>query len=157
MPELPKKKSENFQITDTTLHNLATNCSRLKHLTLSRCERITDEGIRHLSSVSNVSETLQVLELDNCPLITDSSLEQLCLCQNLVQLELYDCQHISRAGIKKLQVRKKRLFHFSSIINFIDFVSFQGEHATSKSSHVLCASGAQREQWSSPGSIVLLV
>ena len=44
---------------------------------LSHCERITDIGIRHLVSGATVSETLQVLELDNCPLITDQSLDLL--------------------------------------------------------------------------------
>ena len=43
---------------------------------LSHCERITDSGIRHLTSGA-CSETLQVLELDNCPLITDYALELL--------------------------------------------------------------------------------
>ena len=43
---------------------------------LSHCERITDNGIRHLTSGA-CSETLQVLELDNCPLITDNALELL--------------------------------------------------------------------------------
>ena len=37
---------------------------------LSHCERITDIGIRHLVAGTTVTETLQVLELDNCPLIT---------------------------------------------------------------------------------------
>ena len=55
-----------------------------------------------------VNETLQVLELDNCPLITDASLEQLYTCQSLTQLELYDCQLITKNGIKKLQVNKSK-------------------------------------------------
>ncbi len=42
----------------------------------SHCERITDSGIRHLVSGA-CSETLQVLELDNCPFITDQALEML--------------------------------------------------------------------------------
>ena len=43
---------------------------------LSHCERITDAGIHHIVS-SLCSEELQVLELDNCPLITDDALEML--------------------------------------------------------------------------------
>lgn len=93
------------RITDQTLQSLAANCSNLKHLTLSRCECITDEGIRQLgiSNCAVINETLQVLELDNCPLITDASLEQLYSCHSLAQIELYDCQLITRSGIKKLQ------------------------------------------------------
>lgn len=43
---------------------------------LSHCERITDSGIRHLVDGA-CSETLQVLELDNCPFITDYALDLL--------------------------------------------------------------------------------
>lgn len=78
---------------------------------MSRCECITDEGIRQLgmSNCAVVNETLEVLELDNCPLITDASLEQLYTCQSLVQIELYDCQMITRNGIKKFQVNNSLL------------------------------------------------
>lgn len=73
---------------------------------MSRCECITDDGIRYLSNstCAIVNKTLKVLELDNCPLITDASLEELYECQSLAQIELYDCQLITKIGIKKLQV-----------------------------------------------------
>ena len=44
-----------------------------------------------------------MLELDNCPLITDLSLEQLYQCQGLTKVELYDCQLITKSGIKRLE------------------------------------------------------
>ena len=71
---------------------------------LSHCELITDEGIRHLGSGGCATETLKVLELDNCPLITDAALEHLMACQSLERIELYDCQLITRAGIRRLRV-----------------------------------------------------
>lgn len=46
-----------------------------------------------------------MLELDNCPLITDRTLEHLVSCHNLQRIELFDCQLISRAAIRKLKVR----------------------------------------------------
>lgn len=70
--------------------------------TLSHCELLTDEGIRQLAE--NSAESLAVLELDNCPLITDTTLEHLISCLNLQRIELYDCQLISRNAIKKLRV-----------------------------------------------------
>lgn len=93
------------RITDQTIVNLSAYCSNLRHLTLSRCESITDDGIQQLSisSCATINESLQVLELDNCPLISDISLKQLYNCKSLVQLELYDCQLITRSGIKKFQ------------------------------------------------------
>ena len=75
----------------------------MRHLTLSRCEFITDEGIKQFSMSNCGSESLQVLELDNCPLITDLSLEQLYQCQGLTKVELYDCQLITKSGIKRLE------------------------------------------------------
>lgn len=71
---------------------------------LSHCELITDEGIRHLGMSACAAENLTVLELDNCPLITDASLEHLISCHNLQRIELYDCQLITRAGIRRLRV-----------------------------------------------------
>ena len=50
---------------------------------------------------------LTVLELDNCPLITDASLDHLMSCSSLERIELYDCQLITRAGIRRLKVRQR--------------------------------------------------
>lgn len=77
---------------------------------LSHCELITDEGIRHLSTSTCASEHLAVLELDNCPLITDASLDHLINCHNLQRIMLYDCQLITRNGIKRLRVSKMLLY-----------------------------------------------
>ena len=105
-PSLPPSLSSS-QITDQTLSHLALNCQNIKSLVstpsslphpspspltlhsspspshpphctqaLSHCERITDSGIRRLVGGA-CFDTLQVLELDNCPLITDQSLEML--------------------------------------------------------------------------------
>ena len=72
--------------------------------TLSHCELITDEGIRQLAAGGCAAESLSVLELDNCPLITDATLEHLISCHNLQRIELYDCQLISRNAIRRLRV-----------------------------------------------------
>lgn len=44
---------------------------------LSHCELITDEGIRQLGGSPCAVDHIEVLELDNCPLITDNALEHL--------------------------------------------------------------------------------
>lgn len=92
------------QITDLTLTVLAIGCPKLEKLTLSHCELITDDGIRQLAAGTCAAESLSVLELDNCPLITDSTLEHLISCHNLQRIELYDCQLISRSAITRLKV-----------------------------------------------------
>ncbi|KAF5281808.1 hypothetical protein FQA39_LY05022 [Lamprigera yunnana] len=91
-------------ITDATLIHLSMGCPRIEYLTLSHCELITDEGIRHLSMSPCAAENLTVLELDNCPLVTDASLEHLTSCHNLQRIELYDCQLITRVGIRRLRL-----------------------------------------------------
>lgn len=45
--------------------------------TLSHCEQITDEGIRHIAGGPCAIEHLQIIELDNCPSISDTSLDHL--------------------------------------------------------------------------------
>lgn len=93
------------QITNASLSHLAINCPSLSNLSLSHCEQITDDGIRELAYGLCASESLRILELDNCPLITDSALEHLINCRELRKIELYDCQLITRNGIRRLEVR----------------------------------------------------
>ncbi|TKS92227.1 F-box/LRR-repeat protein 20 F-box and leucine-rich repeat protein 20 [Collichthys lucidus] len=103
--ELEKMDLEEcVQITDGTLIQLSIHCPRLQVLSLSHCELITDDGIRHLGSGPCAHDRLEVIELDNCPLITDASLEHLKSCHSLDRIELYDCQQITRAGIKRLRM-----------------------------------------------------
>lgn len=93
-------------MTDATLVQLATYCPRINTLVLSHCDQITDEGITRLVGGLCGPQQLQRLAMDNCPLLTDSSLEMLgSVCQNLCQVDLYDCQLITRQGIENLKVR----------------------------------------------------
>ncbi len=72
--------------------------------TLSRCEQITDEGVHYIGSSVSAQENLRVLELDNCPSITDISIDHLLTCQNLQRLDIFDCQQITKNAVKKFQV-----------------------------------------------------
>ena len=58
-------------ITDSTLSFLSSHCPNLSSLSLSHCELITDDGIKLLGQSSAARDKLQILELDNCPLISD--------------------------------------------------------------------------------------
>lgn len=56
------------------------------------------------------------MELDNCPLITDVTLEHLKSCHRLERIELYDCQQVTRAGIKRIRVSvNKPSFNFGAV------------------------------------------
>lgn len=93
----------------------ASVCTCVCLQSLSHCELITDDGIRHLGSGPCAHDRLEVIELDNCPLITDASLEHLKSCHSLDRIELYDCQQITRAGIKRLRVSGRAL-HLSHLL-----------------------------------------
>lgn len=82
---------------------------------LSHCEMITDEGVRHVGSGACATDSLTVLELDNCPLISDAALDHLTSCAVLQRVEVYDCQLITRAGIRRLKVRAQ-----TYIVSIID-------------------------------------
>ena len=89
---------------------------------LSHCELITDEGIRHLGCSPCATESMSFLGLDNCPLITDASLEYLMGCTNLQRIELYDCQLITRAGIRRLRVRVLCVPYLLTMQSSLDFI-----------------------------------
>ncbi|KAE9416881.1 hypothetical protein Angca_004313 [Angiostrongylus cantonensis] len=88
-------------ITDATIHSLSTNCNGLSELSLSHCELITDESIHCLCT--NNKDKLQVLELDNCPQITDSALSHMRHAKALKRIDLYDCQNISKEAIQRFK------------------------------------------------------
>jgi len=93
---------------------------------LSHCESVTDDGVRHIGTGAGAPEFLTVLELDNCPLISDAALEHLSGCQVLQRIELYDCQLITRAGIRRLKVQ----FWFYWIISTILIVRYSSSRLT---------------------------
>ena len=75
-------------ISDASVSQLAAHCPCLESISLSHCELITDEGIKQLGQASSARTRLTVLELDNCPLITDRALDHLMPCKNLNRIEL---------------------------------------------------------------------
>uniref|UniRef100_A0A1I8B6J9 F-box domain-containing protein n=1 Tax=Meloidogyne hapla TaxID=6305 RepID=A0A1I8B6J9_MELHA len=88
-------------ITDITLSNLNNGCPNLLSLSLSHCENLTDIGLAELCA--SHKDRLQVLELDNCPNITDNTLESMKMLQVLERIDLYDCQMITKDAIKKFK------------------------------------------------------
>ena len=64
---------------------------------------MTDEGLRSLAQAQGHNSHLKVLELDNCPLITDEGLSHLSTLASLQKLEIYDCQLLTRPGIRMIR------------------------------------------------------
>ncbi|KAL3313779.1 F-box/LRR-repeat protein 20 [Cichlidogyrus casuarinus] len=91
-------------VTDTTLGQLAMHCGRLNTLVLSHCDQITDAGIGRLVGGLCGADKLQNLAMDNCPMLTDASLEYLGkTCRDLRKLDLYDCMLITKEGINNFK------------------------------------------------------
>ncbi|CAK5020322.1 unnamed protein product [Meloidogyne enterolobii] len=88
-------------ITDITISNLNNGCPNLLSLSLSHCENLTDIGLAELCA--SHKDRIQVLELDNCPNITDNTLESMKMLQVLERIDLYDCQMITKDAIKKFK------------------------------------------------------
>uniref|UniRef100_A0A915MAC0 F-box domain-containing protein n=1 Tax=Meloidogyne javanica TaxID=6303 RepID=A0A915MAC0_MELJA len=91
-------------ITDITISNLNNGCPNLLSLSLSHCENLTDIGLAELCA--SHKDRIQVLELDNCPNITDNTLESMKMLQVLERIDLYDCQMITKDAIKKFKLSR---------------------------------------------------
>ncbi|VDN95831.1 unnamed protein product [Brugia pahangi] len=90
-------------LTDITLDNFSKGCPCLLNLSLSHCELITDAGLRQLCLNYHLKDRIQVLELDNCPQITDISLDYMKQVRTLQRVDLYDCQNITKDAIKRFK------------------------------------------------------
>jgi hypothetical protein len=60
-------------ITDATLAHIATNCTQLKELNVSDCNKITDNGIQAI--VEKIGNKLTYLGYGNCNRCTDAALQ----------------------------------------------------------------------------------
>lgn len=115
-------------ITDVTLQHLNHGCPNLSSLALSHCELLTDNGLAEFCA--SHKECIQVLELDNCPLITDATLDYMKPLKNLERVDLYDCALITKEAIKRFKV--KNIFWFFEIYHFIAIPT------RSRSSSIFC-------------------
>jgi len=92
-------------LTNSSLYHFSIHCSFIKDLSLSHCENVTDEGIGQLCE-GELRQTLESIDLDNCPLLSDAALRSLSNCPKLRNIELIDCLQITKPGIDAL---KKKL------------------------------------------------
>ncbi|KAG6422237.1 hypothetical protein SASPL_118802 [Salvia splendens] len=81
------------QLDDRGLYNLSISCPRLADLTLSYCTFITDAGLTHLASCSNLS----ALKLIFTPRISGCGILSVVVgCKKLALLHLIRCLNITR-------------------------------------------------------------
>lgn len=86
------------KITDKTIGMIA-KCTRLTHLTLSECGRITDEGVRNLLPLR---QTLKSLDLSGCFKITDNGISLIGMFSELTYLNLKGCSQVTDKGAYQL-------------------------------------------------------
>ncbi len=85
-------------MTDNTLEQLATHCSALEALVLTRCVNVTDQGIVILTAL----QQLKYLILFHTEKITDKALLALSSLENLELVEVSGCKKITEKGIDEL-------------------------------------------------------
>lgn len=96
------------QITDAGIWAIARQCSQLDTIYLAQCERVTELGLRLLAHNCQ----LVVVDLSDCPQITDTILQALAAgCWMIQTFIMKRCQRITDAGIVKIAQCCKDLRH----------------------------------------------
>lgn len=74
-------------LTDQSLRNIATGCKALRHLDLSCCNMITDNGIEALRNLTH----LKSLDVSGCTSLTDQAIDVIASLPQLTDLKLARC------------------------------------------------------------------
>jgi F-box/leucine-rich repeat protein 14 len=99
------------KISDDALRHIATNLNSLKSINLSFCSSITDFGLKHLSSMSNLRE----INLRSCDNISDTGLAHLSE-GTAKQLQVLDVSFSSdKIGDQGLVHISQKLVHLKSL------------------------------------------
>lgn len=92
-------------VTDIAMRYVTQYLPNLQHLNLSLCPRISDAGIAQLTTKpATTITTLISLDLSHSKLVTETSLDHLAKCENLIRL---DCRH-------SLQISTQALIKFAA-------------------------------------------
>uniref|UniRef100_A0AC35UA39 F-box domain-containing protein n=1 Tax=Rhabditophanes sp. KR3021 TaxID=114890 RepID=A0AC35UA39_9BILA len=101
-PKLKKLDLEDCTLlTDSSLFMISKNCEEIEHIILSHLENVTNDGIEAICKT--FANTLQIIELDNMPEITNQIFSHLDRVTTLKKAVLFDCQLITKAAIKDFE------------------------------------------------------
>ncbi|XP_037948315.1 jmjC domain-containing histone demethylation protein 1 isoform X2 [Teleopsis dalmanni] len=94
-------------ISDVALRYITQALPHLQHLDLSSCQRITDAGVAQIGTSSTAIANLVELNLSACRLVSESSLEYLSKCDQLVWLDLRHVPQVSTQAVIKFAAKSK--------------------------------------------------
>lgn len=95
-------------LTDVALRYVTQHLPRLAELDISGCQRISDAGVAQLATPPAATiNLLHSLNLSNCRLLTDASLEHLARCDALVRVDLRHTPYVTAAAIAKFAVTSR--------------------------------------------------
>ncbi|XP_048482218.1 jmjC domain-containing histone demethylation protein 1 isoform X3 [Plutella xylostella] len=97
-------------ITDVAMRYVVQALPKLEELDASSCARLTDAGAAQLAH-----HPLARLSLAGCRLLTESALEHLARCDNLVRLDLRHVPLVSTQAVIKFAAKSKHNLHVKDV------------------------------------------
>ena len=103
-------------ITDIALRYVSQHLPYLETLDLSSCGRVTDAGVAQLSAPPAQSvNNLISLNLSNCKLLTEISLDHLSRCKALKRLDLRHTTQVSTQSVIKFAAKSIHNLHVTDV------------------------------------------
>ncbi|XP_012276970.1 jmjC domain-containing histone demethylation protein 1 [Orussus abietinus] len=103
-------------ITDVALRYIALHLPFLETLNLSSCGRVTDAGVAQLATApAQAINNLESLNLSNCRLLTEVTLDHLTKCKVLKRLDLRHTTQVSTQSVIKFAARSVHNLHVTDV------------------------------------------
>lgn len=103
-------------ITDVALRYIAQHLPHLESLDLSSCGRVTDAGVAQIATPpAQAINNLVSLNLSDCRLLTETTLEHLTRCKAIKRLDLRHTTQVSTQSVIKFAARSIHSLHVTDV------------------------------------------
>ncbi|XP_046416749.1 jmjC domain-containing histone demethylation protein 1-like [Neodiprion fabricii] len=103
-------------ITDIALRYIVQHLPYIEILDLSSCGRVSDAGVAQLTTTpAQTLSNLVSLNLSNCRLLTEASLDHLGRCKALKRLDLRHTTHVSTQAVIKFAAKSVHNLHVTDV------------------------------------------
>ncbi|XP_014300265.1 jmjC domain-containing histone demethylation protein 1 isoform X1 [Microplitis demolitor] len=103
-------------ITDVALRYIAQHLPHLESLDLSSCGRVTDAGVAQIATPpAQAINNLVSLNLSECRLLTETTLEHLTRCKAIKRLDLRHTTQVSTQSVIKFAARSIHNLHVTDV------------------------------------------